>query len=115
MRPILIKNEFKKDMELIKVEKKLIDGFVEEKTTSNIFRGALFPLSGNDYKYMLEGIYKVGSMKLYTDLEISSDTNETEYRVKSDGTVYKIINKKNFPASNLRTYIVEVFKNANTN
>ena len=115
MKKVLIKNEFKESLILIKVTKELRGGYIHETEEKSNFFGAIFPLSGNDYKFMLEGLYKTGTMKLYTNIEIYEETANVEYRLFYMNNVYKITNKKAFPNSDLKTYLLEVFKNAKSN
>lgn len=81
----------------------------QETSTTSIFQGAMFPISGKDYKYLPEGKLEVVTHKLYTIVEIDIKAPDVENRVIYEGREYKIYQSKNFlPTSELRTYLLEV-------
>lgn len=64
--------------------------YVEGQKNSYLFKGALLPLSEKDLQFLEDGSYSIDDQKLYTDLEIKSNTIITDVENSNTYKVYAL-------------------------
>ncbi|MGL5595845.1 MAG: hypothetical protein ACRDDH_18070 [Cetobacterium sp.] len=106
-----IPKKFMESLKLEIIQQIDVGALVKEDVIEEYFEGAVFPLSGTDTKMVLEGFYKIGTMKLYTYKDIVDNPKEKKYhKVVWKGKKYQLTNKKEWHTDKLKTYLMEILE-----